>query len=111
MESENRKVEGAYQWWQSLMAVKLKTCISAYFVYELSRARVAMEKGPRNIERRFPLYDFTRYLTHMRNYHVPSKSISDNIYKSQILKLTNIEQNENMRNQQFPIDIKFRPPQ
>ena len=55
------------------------------------RTEEAIKERSGNIERRFPLYDVTRHLTHMRNSHVPSKSCSDNFFKSENLKVTSIE--------------------
>jgi hypothetical protein len=55
-----------------------------------------MNKRPGNIDRRFPLYDFTRYLTNMRNLNAPSTSFFDNIYKAKVVKFTNIESSKTL---------------
>ena len=44
---------------------EIERSLSAYFFYRLFKAAEVMNKRPGDIERRFPLYDLTRYLTNM----------------------------------------------
>ena len=67
MQSENGKVEGAYQCWESSMGVKWKTIYISLLLLKISSGRRGDERTTKEHCKALPLYKFTSYLTNMRN--------------------------------------------